>query len=117
MKPFNLKDALDGKPVVTRNGLKVIRIIHLPEAEESTQVLAVLEGGLTKLYYTSGAFFKSQIHNLDLFMAEKIVWVNLYANRVSEDGSTTFEGWSYSSKEKADTGAGGARIACIEVEL
>lgn len=34
MKPFNLEEALAGKPVMTREGRKVVRIFYAEEAHD-----------------------------------------------------------------------------------
>jgi hypothetical protein len=48
MKPFNLKKALAGEPVVTRNGLRVSEI-HLFETYRNNHpVVAVVENELTR---------------------------------------------------------------------
>lgn len=40
-KPFNLQEALAGKPVTMRNGISVIGIVHMPFAEASSRVIGV----------------------------------------------------------------------------
>jgi len=69
MKPFNLKKALAGEPVVTRNGLRVSEI-HLFETYRNNHpVVAVVENELTR-FNLDGKYWLStmdkDIH--DLFM-------------------------------------------------
>ena len=82
MNPFNLKDALAGKPVVTRDGRKVFDLHHFPSA--STYKLAgVVEGAEEQpSTFTEKGIFAifSSNNNRDLFMAseKKEGWINLY---------------------------------------
>jgi hypothetical protein len=77
MKPFNLTEALAGKPVVTRRGRNVSEIRHLPTGKQY-QVAAVVDGDLNT-YTTTGQYIaKGSAHDDDLFM-----------------GSTMREGWAY----------------------
>ena len=43
MKPFDLGAALWGEPVVTRDGRRVLQVVHLSQAHESCRVVAVVE--------------------------------------------------------------------------
>lgn len=80
-KPFNLQEALEGKPVVTRDGRKVKIAGYNPDAVGiSLKILGWIDNvhfGWTEnarcLYPTSDA-------NKDLFMAceTKDVWVSVY---------------------------------------
>lgn len=69
MKPFNLADALAGKPVMTRDGMKVIRLIELPEAKPKSRLVAVLEDGETATFNEGGRYYSMRDSSLDLFMA------------------------------------------------
>ena len=79
MKPFDLKQALSGKPVVTRDGRKVLEIYHFKTAAQPFTVRAVIDGPekpiiqqYTEDGITSAVFVSS---SLDLFMApEKREW-------------------------------------------
>lgn len=72
MKPFNLEQALKGKPVVTRDGRKVKHItIH---SYGGLTALVPLDGGLvTEWDYTDeGKFYPSgTMSDRDLFMASR----------------------------------------------
>ena len=77
MRPFSKSEALQGKPVVTRNGKKVKYITEIP-LDINYPVVAVVEGIDEPHVFTSdGKFLKSDNNHLyDLFM-----------------GSTKKEGW------------------------
>lgn len=133
MKPFNLQEALAGKPVVTRDGRKVQDIRHLPSATMYT-VVGVVDGSLEnpRTFTHHGAFSANDVEN-DLFMApqKKKGWINIY----QKEGKTE-SGYYYgnvmaisshrvihSCRESADAGASspyvqdlGPRIACALIE-
>ena len=69
MKPLNLADALAGKPVITRDGMRVIRLIELPEAKPKSRLVAVLEDGETATFNEGGRYYSMRDSSLDLFMA------------------------------------------------
>jgi len=98
MKPFNLEDALAGKPVVTRDG-KSVTGFHLFEGAKSKICL----GGVTSTGEILG-FTREGLNGLhgdnnpgDLFMAttKTTRWVNLYAT-----GNNT--AYHFPTQEKAD---------------
>ena len=83
MKPFNLKEALEGKPVVTRDGTKITRVVHFPEATaENLRLIAVKPDG--KLYFLcdNGRYLHKYETEDDLFMAptKHEGWTNIYHN-------------------------------------
>lgn len=54
MKPFNLKEALAGKPVVTREGVTVTNVSHLTDTKKPYfKVVAVVDGDPT-FYHEDG---------------------------------------------------------------
>ena len=80
MKPFNLADALAGKPVMTQDGVKVVRIFYAEEAYENSKVICVLETGLVISHYKDGRYSADRKSDNDLVMApqKKEGWINLY---------------------------------------
>lgn len=84
MKPFNLALAIAGKSVVNRDGEKVIRIVHVPEAKDkSYKVMVVNKNGLAYFVGEDGAYFNTGVqHPADLFMAPIThhVWINVWKN-------------------------------------
>ena len=80
MKPFDLKAAKAGAPVVTRDGTPAKYIAHVPEARRSSQVLCLVRDTVFA-YAPNGHYDPLRGESmLDLFMAgtKRTVWVNLY---------------------------------------
>ena|ERR1700686_121316 len=87
MKPFNLQDALAGKPVVTRDGKAVKQLAFFPEAEKYS-VIAYSAGDEVDTYTKDGRFLNYGAVNdssRDLFMAGtmKTGWVNIYRSNLT----------------------------------
>jgi len=78
MKPFNLADALAGKPVVTRDGSHVKIAGYDPNANAS-QKLLVWISGRGEAFYEKGNYLVKGNHKYDLFMApeKREYWVAL----------------------------------------
>ena len=80
MKPFNLERALAGDPVVTRDGQKIIEIIHFKKRNKFP-VLALFDYENTiKAYCENGIYCNSLSecdNKYDLFMAPKTkkLWI------------------------------------------
>lgn len=113
MKPFNLTAALSGEPVVTRNGDKVIRVIHIPDSPIKQKLVVILE---SNVYFCTetGNCFESENSTWDLFMASttKTGWINIYRN-----GHSFYIDHSgvYDSQLDANSQASSDRIACVQV--
>ena len=89
MKPFDLKRALAGDPVVTRDGRKIEFVAHDPKAGAGFRILARREGeSCASSFYTDGKHTDGIELPYDLFMAptKREAWVNVYPM-----GST--DGW------------------------
>lgn len=123
MKKFNLEEALQGKPVVTRDGRKVGRIVHLDGISDVYSVLTVIDGDLER-YTKEGKFLNgsSGPHSYDLFMesAKKEGWVNIYdkekaglGNQIK--GRLTGEN-IYNNEECARKAAVPGLIATVRIE-
>ena len=83
MKPFNLEQALAGKPVMTREGRKVVRIFYAEEACENSQVICVFETGVVFPYYKDGTYTNSSsVHELVMAPTKKEGWISLYQGAV-----------------------------------
>ena len=80
-RPFNLEEALAGKPVVTRDGRSVKIAGYNPEAEKYETVIGWAHG-LSKSWSDKGVYILETEHQLDLFMAPeaKDVWVVLWVS-------------------------------------
>lgn len=86
MKPFNLEQALAGKPVITRDLRKVNEIHHFTTAskDEKFTLYAVVEGAIHS-YNVNGSYMSQGTNDADLFMEEPIVegWMNLYQHNIT----------------------------------
>lgn len=73
MKPFNLQEALEGKPLVTRDGKKVLDF-HYFECSNLTSdypIIAFIEGQIYLNSYTNnGLSVRHRVSDTDLFMYE-----------------------------------------------
>lgn len=111
LKPFDLKEALAGKPVVARNGTPIVFIAHDPDAAADSQVLARAEGApFAQRYYADGVFTRSGPTSEDLFIMprKREAWVNIYPG-----GGT--DGWQL-TEETANAVSTSNRIACVRGE-
>jgi hypothetical protein len=86
-KPFNLEEALAGKPVVTRNGKKVTNLTQLllKGKDTSEYVLAGVVEGHIATFTIDGRYNNVTYSTLDLVMDSetKEGWI-AYGNRVLE---------------------------------
>lgn len=80
MKPFNLQEALAGKPVVTRDGRKISRVVHFPEASPGWRVVVLAGTGVFGTTESGSYCVDVESNSHDLFMAseKKEGWVNVY---------------------------------------
>lgn len=115
MKPFNLQEALAGKPVVTRDGRKVTELHYFATALPSEQLVYVADG---KLHYqfARGSYYPLGSHasEWDLFMAEepREIWLNVYP------APWPYHFAAHPDREMAERGADGQqRDALIKVTL
>lgn len=101
MKPFNLQKAIDGKPIVTRDGKKVLDFHYFKNCVQYRQCVVVIEGNSGSLseYDCNGRFLRNEESNFDLFMYEapKTYYVNVYKSKHENIGL----GGMYNSKEEA----------------
>ena len=120
MKPFDLQKALDGEPVVMRDGRKVTQLHVFMDVDDKYCVAGVVNGRVHA--WTKGGSFCSHQHDFDLFMAEKKkvkreAWVNMYPMQsylllsvIPVDAAIN------PTKESADINAAAGRIACCRIE-
>ena len=122
MRPFNLQEALAGKPVVMRNGDRVKAIYYIKEFIKRP-VLAIPdyedEGTDSQFVSENGSFNNDgKEYDWDLFMYEepRIYYANVYMtyNGAMFMGSTLFD-----SKEDAESlpNKTGGYIKTIEVTI
>lgn len=98
LKPFNLESALQGKPVVTRDGRKVKIGAYNPDALTYRKIVGWI-GEDSCSWADNGDYYPKEEHRSDLFMAAETVtrWVNVYDDGKIETGGTT-----YDTKEEAE---------------
>lgn len=116
MKPFDLEQALAGKPVVTRNGLPVPDVHLFGNASGKFCVGAVIKGEVF-LFTLEGKTSLSGESELDLLMSpeKRMVWLNIF------DDLKTLEyiAVGFNSRESAgkDPSSRYARFVAIPVEV
>ena len=104
MKPFNLQDAINGKPVITRAGDSLTFGAHIPKAKGYKLFMIVPDGDVAR-YNENGRYICNDIESpMDLFMApiKRTVWVNLYGRQL--------ESVCHPTEEDADKRASSDRI-------
>jgi hypothetical protein len=113
MRPFDLKAALAGAPVVMRNGVKIEWLAHDPKAPADRRIVARgKESSHHGTWYEDGSFVGGIAQSSsDLFMAttKREGWVNVYPG-----GGTS---WIHPTKEMADALSGSSnRVDCVRIE-
>lgn len=101
MKPFNLKEALSGKTVLTRDGEEVTNIVKFDNVNHPFNLAGVLHGRI-QTWTEKGEFniySESELNDFDLFMAseETAIWINIWKN---SQGIMFCTNWS--REDKAD---------------
>jgi hypothetical protein len=100
MKPFSLKHALAGAPVVTKDGRKVIYVTKLEQVKDYP-VVGLIEGTESIARWTEDGYFLKPCspHKCDLLVHEekKSIWVNIYDNK-----SRMWCSHGYNSPEEAE---------------
>jgi hypothetical protein len=89
MKKFNLEDALNGKPVITRDGRNVRIAGYNPDREDKDNCIITWVKDHVLSFYKDGSHFKDEEHNADLFMMENEEWV---IRIVQGNGTTSYIG-------------------------
>ena len=98
LKPFNLEAALQGKPVVTRDGEPVKIAGYNPDAGKYHQLVGWI-GEDSCSWTDNGEYLPKEDHVSDLFMLADTVtlWVNVY----EVDGSIETGTLTYDTEEEA----------------
>jgi hypothetical protein len=89
MKRFNLDLALQGEPVVTRNGNQVTQLHKFDVLDLDAQELyAVIDDRQIESFYLNGQWREKKESGYDLFMApeSKFLWINLW-QQLHENGN------------------------------
>lgn len=99
LKPFNLEAALQGKPVVTRDGRPVKIAGYNPDALKLFKLIGWLDN-MTCSWRADGKHIYTEEHADDLFMLSETVtlWVNVY-----EYEGRPFTGSTFETKEDAES--------------
>lgn len=77
MKPFNLEQALAGKPVCTRNGSKVEQLTYFENVVTGQQLVGIIDGKLHRFYKNGIWATGKERGGMDLFMAEETFYIVL----------------------------------------
>ncbi len=109
-KPFDLEEALAGKPVVTRSGQKVTEIVSFKTEGLTYPIRAIIGNGC--LGFTKEGMFDTggSVSDMDLFMKveTKTVWFNVY---LRPDG-TVYTQFRYDTEKEAKS-----MVACGDGEV
>ena len=101
MKPFNLEEALAGKPVVTRDGRKVTQFVHFKLEDCLDPIYGIVDDNELLSWDEDGKYWPGTkvIDDKDLFMAseEIAIWINIWKN---SQGIMFCTNWS--REDKAD---------------
>jgi hypothetical protein len=116
LKPFNLQAALNGAPVVTRDGRKVLEIHHFTECFGTDHpVRAVVEGIEGIDSFTVCGRYVDRMHDrdYDLFMApvKKTFYVNFY-----QSTNASYHATELSARECASVGCWAIAVP-VELEV
>lgn len=101
MKPFNLEEALAGKPVVTRSGAKVTQIMKLDIAETRYPIFAVIDKKTHATFTLDGYLYADRMTNAnDLFMfvpepVKKTYYINVYPKNIRLFGNYGIRSFSF----------------------
>lgn len=100
MKPFNLEEALAGKPVVTRGGRKITDLHYFRVEDNIFPIYANIEGYKTIDRFTIDGLYDNMVtkHPKDLFMISEEKWTNIYWDDVFK---RVFNAGYYYSEEQA----------------
>lgn len=115
-KPFNLKEALAGKPFGTKDGRKAIQYIYWGKGEFKFGLNVLTENSASIDFYTSQGicFDKGENNNLVMFCETKKGWVNLYKNK---DGDIFFGSIIYPTADKARSEAPFESMCCFHATI
>ena len=117
MKPFNLEQARQGKPVVTRDG-RPARILAFDRKGTNPIIGLVtdIDAEIVYYWYENGRVLADFDGKYDLVMKaeKKEGWVNVYAP--SRTSYTTTDAIIYETEEKARSCSGNTSIATVKVE-
>jgi hypothetical protein len=116
MKPFDLKAALAGKPVIDQRGREVFIAGYNPLATVGQRVVGWIRGassGGCDLAFRASANGMSTVGiRLGMATVKHVAWVNIH----SKVPDSTQRAFVYDTEEEANLKAGLARVACVRIE-
>lgn len=122
MKPFDLEEAKQGKPVCTRDGGRA-RIICFDRKSDMYPIVALIDGRFCESMYTytnKGECDVNGSRDFDLFMApaKRRGWINVYKKDITNNISDRASGYIFSAKNEALGAVGNnlEHIDTIEIE-
>lgn len=71
LRPFNLKLAKAGKPIISRTGKEAMFLAHFPEHSEMNRVWATILAHGESYGFSEEGLHRSEGSAIDLFMASK----------------------------------------------
>lgn len=115
MKQFDLQAALNGAPVVTRNGEKVSQLFHATALGMEENLLVIINGR-GYFYYESGRYSNHGESPLDLIMAptKRVFYQNIYR---SFTGAYCGSGALFMSEAEAHAYDRDGRVAAVKIEF
>jgi hypothetical protein len=122
VKPFNLEQALAGKPVVTRNGREVIHLQQFP-IKGTYPLIGLVQGNSeVSAWRIDGTIspYGASVDDLVMPVTKKTLWLNVYPCKMK----TTFTPTGYraggplypSEADAKKAAAGDAVTVAIEIE-
>ena len=73
MLPFDISAALQGHPVVTRNGSLVTKIIFYDNLDDDQECISGVVKGTLRLWYKNGSYLRGTNSDGDLFLQDLVV--------------------------------------------
>lgn len=115
MKPFDLKAALAGAPVVTRNGEKVSQLFHVTTLSREANVLVVINGR-AYFYHESGRYSDHGESPFDLIMAptKHVFYQSIYRDT---PGGECYSGPLWRSENEARAVWRDRLVATVKIEF
>lgn len=113
MKPFNLEEAIAGKPVVTTEGAAVIIAGYNANAQKNHQVVGWVDGNSYSWNEYGYLYSNNSPCEYDLHMKTEVKTIKGWMNIYYDENTSKI----HPTKENADFHQAGGRIACIEVEV
>lgn len=102
MKPFNLQEAIAGKPICDRKGRPCKFLAYEPALKGDYKLEALCADGHLNTFTDEGRFWRTDDRDLFMVTTKKTVWLNIYPEGYGASGHAT--------QEAADHAAAPSRI-------